>query len=158
MNWWKRATSIIPFSVDDIDTEYETDPYDLADQAESVFQESGIRPDSSKELSHLAIEDGQVIGAVSSGWSNEQGYEEEYVHVFSFDISVKPEFRGKGLVGIKLIQEAIDHYESEKEIYGVKTMMRLWVVNPRLIPILENRYGFDIESSYSNGSAHMVRY
>jgi len=154
MNWYKQAVNIVPFSLeDDIDIDLDEDIYDLADQADKVFEDSGVRPDSTKDLSHLAIEDGRVIGAISSGWGNEDD-----VSVFSFDISVLPEFRGKGLVGIKLIKEAIEYYESFSSQYDMKTMMRLWVINPRLVHVLEDRFGFDIESTNSDGSAHMVRY
>jgi len=168
MNWYKQAfhffgkqsANIIPFNVDTID-DVDYDQYEYADQAEQVFRDTKIRPDNTKNLSHLAVEDGRVVGAISSGWSNDKntGHGEGDVWIYSFDIAVLSKFR-KGLTGLKLISEAIKTYQSDRLEYedmGGQTMMRLWVVNPNLIPILE-RYGFQIEAEHGNGSAHMVMY
>lgn len=155
MNWYRLAANVIPFDADTMeDVGY--DQYDYADQADKVFQESKIRYDSKKNLSHLAIENGVVIGAVASGWDKEDD-----AYVFSFDVVVKPEFRGKSFAGLNLISEGIQKYNSESSDYsemGYNTMMRLWVVNPKLVPILERKYNLEIESQYSDGSAHMIMY
>lgn len=153
--WYKRAypdyMAIYPESEDN---------WEEAEQAEQVFRENKIRPDSAKNISQVAIENGVVIGALSSGWSISREYGDEQVSVFSFDLVVKPEFRRQG-VGMTLIQNAISKYNAEKNDYremGNQTMMRIWVVNPILIPVLE-RLGFQAESEpYENGSVHLVAY
>lgn len=153
--WYKRAypdyMAIYPESEDN---------WEEAEQAEQVFRENKIRPDSAKNISQVAIENGVVIGALSSGWSISREYGDEQVSVFSFDLVVKPEFRRQG-VGMTLIQNAISKYDAEKNDYremGNQTMMRIWVVNPILIPVLE-RLGFQTESEpYENGSVHLVAY
>jgi len=157
MNWYKLAANIISFDPDTMD-DVDYDQYDYAYQADKVFQESKIRYDSTKNLSHLAVEDGVVIGAVASGWSKDSDIG---AYVFAFDVVVKPEFRGKSLAGLKLISEGISRYNSEASIYrdmGYNTMLKLWVVNPRLVPILERKYNLEIESKYEDGSAHMIMY
>ncbi len=133
--------------------------WEEADEAEQVFKQNDIRFDSTKNISQVAVENGVVIGALASGWSKSQEYGEETVAVFAFDLVVKPEFRRQG-VGLKLIQNAIAKYNSEKNDYqemGEKTMMRIWVINPILVPVLEG-LGFDVEATYQNGSAHLVAY
>jgi len=155
MNWYRYSANIIPFDVDAMD-DVDYDQYDYGDQADKVFNDSGIRFDSTKNISHLAEENGVIIGAVASGWG-----QQDDTYVFAFDVVVKPEFRGKSFAGLKLISEGINKYNSEAPDYremGYNTMMRLWVVNSRLVPILERKYNFEIESQYSDGSAHMIRY
>lgn len=36
--------------------------------------------------------------------------------------------------------------------------MRLYVVNPKLVGVMVDRYGFEVESEYSHGVAHLTRY
>lgn len=151
MNWLQKISyEVHPFSFED--DEYPGDVYQDAEQAEAIFKEREVGVDRNKELSHMAVEDGQVIGAVSSSWSHEDG-----VDVFSFDVAVKRQYQGT-MAGMKLIQEAIKQYEWDKSMYEGNTMMRLWVVNERLIPILVRRFGFEIESEHEGGSAHLIRY
>lgn len=156
--WYKKA--------DDADFKY-IDPeedWEEAEQSERIFNEQGFRLDRNKNFHQVAIEDGIVIGTIASGWSKNNDYGED-VMVFSFDLVVKPDFRKKG-IGLRLIQDAIQKYNQEKLDYqemGNKTMMRIWVVNPILIPVLE-KLGFTIESTYeidswgNPGSAHLIAY
>ena len=81
--------------------------------------------DPAENIVDIAIENGVVIGSVSSGWSKEDD-----IDVFSFDLAVLPQFRKRG-VGTKLIAEAIRTFEFDREGRD-KAMMRLWVVNPVL--------------------------
>ena len=166
MNWYdlaKYAAQIVPFNEEDDGEDDERlgmDRYDAMDQADKAFQASGVRYDSRKRISQMAIEDGKVIGAVASGWSTEDGDEKDTA-VFSFDIAVKPEFRGPAMVGMKLIAAAMQHYKYEASQYremGFNTLMRLRVINPRLVPVLEKKFGFELESSHGDGSAHMIMY
>ncbi len=143
---------------------YPEENWEEAEQAEQIFKQEKINFGRNKDISQVAIENGIVIGALASGWDRNNGYGED-VMIFSFDIVIKPEFRRQG-IGLGLIQQAIKKYNTEKLEYqemGENTMMRLWVVNPVLIPVLE-KMGFQIESSYevdglgSPGSAHLIAY
>lgn len=149
MNWLKVART---FRVNPEEDHTETG------EAEGLFNRTKIRYGRQKDISHVAEEDGKIIGAVASGWSEED--RGEPVMVFSFDLAVDPEFRRRG-VGKKLIEDAIREYERGKTEYrvdfGGRTMMRLWVINPHLIPYLES-IGFEIESEYNDGSAHLIKY
>jgi GNAT superfamily N-acetyltransferase len=156
--WYKKADDA---DFKHIDTE---EDWEEAEQADQVFKQNNIRYGRDKDISQVAVENGAVIGALASGWTNDNSYGED-VMVFSFDLVVKPEFRRQG-VGLGLIQQALKKYNMEKLDYqemGHKTMMRVWVVNPVLIPVLE-KLGFEIESSYevdglgSPGSAHLIAY
>jgi hypothetical protein len=166
MNWFKRqlfAAQVMPWSLDEAEQstdDLDYDPYERAQQAEQAFQQSNIHVNRNKNISHVAVENGQVIGAVQSEWSQDTSYGEP-VWVFSFDVAVKPEFRGPQMTGLKLISEAIKHYEQTKGQYaeqGAHTMMRLWVVNPRLVPILESRFGMEVESDMGEGGSYLIRY
>lgn len=151
--WYKKA--------DDADFKH-IDPeedWEEAEQADQVFKQNDIRYGRDKNISQVAIENGVVIGALASGWDKDNSYGED-VMVFSFDLVVKPEFRRQG-VGLKLIQQGLAKYKQEKGDYqemGNQTMMRIWVINPVLIPVLEG-LGFQAESEpYENGSVHLIAY
>lgn len=164
MNWYKRIISTVtiePFDYENTDpSDVDYDLNERYDQADMAFNKSKIRYDSSKNISHVAVENGQVIGAVASGWSMNRDYGDDGdIWVYSFDVAVDPQHRGS-MAGIKLISEAIQYYEQTKGTYqemGGKTMMSLFVVNERLIPILESKFKFQIESN-SFGGCRMVRY
>ena len=167
MNWYQRmifAADVFPFDPEgDNDDPHpaiaDMDHWEVANQADKVFNASGIRPQSTSNISHVAVEDGQVIGSVSSEWSQEEGDGEHPLYVFKFDVAVLPKFRGPAMVGMKLIRQAMEKYRHEKHMYqemGGSTMMRLWVVNPRLVPVLESKFGFEVESQYGDGSAHLI--
>ena len=151
MNWWKWART---FRVDP-----ESD-HDETGQAEGLFNRLKIRYGRSKDISHVAVEDGQVIGAVASGWEHGGETDDRKILDYSFDLVVDPQFRRIG-VGKKLIDDAIREYERDKEMYreseDAHTRMRLWVINPALVPYLES-IGFEVESQYKDGSAHLFRY
>lgn len=159
-NWYKKARTMR------VDPEAD---HDVTGQAEHLFYLNNIRFNNhygrKKDIAHVAIENGEVIGALASGWKKDWGpeltdREEERVMQYSFDLVVDPKHRRKG-VGKQLIDDAIREYERDKKMYqeahGVSTMMRVWVVNPALVPYLES-IGFEVESSYDNGSAHLVKW
>lgn len=150
MNWYKHARVL------DIDPEQD---WDQANDALGVFQKSQIHVDRSKDIRQVAIENGNVIGGLASGWSKGDEYEGKDVWVYSFDLAVDPQHRRKG-VGLALIKQAIRTFESERHMYeenGSLTMMRVWVVNPVLVPVLEN-LGFSIESDHGAGGCHLIKY
>lgn len=136
----------------------ENEDWELLELAEQVFKVSNIRCSSEKNIRHVAIEHDEVIGSLSSGWCQGDEYNGKPVAVFSWDLAVLPQHRKKG-VGLSLIKAAMQQYESEKEIYANDgySMMRIWVINPILVPVLE-KLGFTIESEYQDGSAHLVYY
>ncbi|MBT6051356.1 MAG: GNAT family N-acetyltransferase [Candidatus Scalindua sp.] len=145
MNWYKSAVeyrSYDPEGIEDYDDEQGFLNEELATQGDKVFNESEIRPDSTKDIRDLALEDGTVIGATASGWST---YDE--TAIFAFDIAVKPEFRGKG-IGTNLIERALEKFESERYMYeemGQKTAIRLEAINVKLGESIIRNYGFKLE-------------
>jgi len=156
--WYKKADDADFMNIDPEEN------WEEAEQANQVFKENNINYGKTKNVNQVAIEDGVIIGALATGWEKNNDYGED-VMVFSFDLVVKPKFRRQG-IGLKLIQEGINKYNQEKLDYkdmGYNTMMRVWVVNPILIPVLE-KLGFEIESSYeldglgNPGSAHLIAY
>lgn len=173
MNWFKLAQlqyRAIPHpDFMDYDEDFDKDDANEARSGvEQIFMERGIRPDRNKEFTDVAMNDGLAVGGLASGWS-ESDYEdgENPVKEFSFDIATEgkenrtPNKGGTGMMGMRLIQEGIARYEAEKsdwEDMGFSTMIRLWVVNRKLIPILERRFDFDLEADHGDGGAHMVRY
>lgn len=150
--WYKLAKH----EVRPIDTE---EDWDIDEQAERVFNVSGIRCSSEKNIRHVAEEDGEVIGAMSSGWCFGKGDDDMPIAIYSWDLAVLPEHRRKG-VGKSLIQAAFTQYNSNKhnfaEFYG-RTMMRIWVINPFLFDYMEN-LGFELESDHGNNNRHYVYY
>ena len=163
MNWYKLSqVKIHSFYEDSDDFDEESDApeaHDVYDGVQGAFDQSGIRIMRNKRISQVATKDGTVIGGVVSAWEQDSNYKEP-VYVFDFDVAVNPKFRGNNMVGIRLIHSAIDQYRQEQDQYSEdgRTMMRLWVVNRRLIPSLERRFGFEIEGDHGSGGRHMVRY
>jgi ribosomal protein S18 acetylase RimI-like enzyme len=138
---------IVPWTDEDYDTTY--DPWVAADQADAVASKSGIRISSDKELASIALVGDDVVGAVWTSLTNDEP------PVFDFDVAVDPDFRGTSRVGLKLIDSAVEDLRSHQgDFHG--TSIRVWVINPKLVRVLENRYGFEIESQYEDGSAHMT--
>ena len=149
-NWYKKADADFRY----IDPE---EDWEEAEQGEQILSQEKIR--SRKNIQQVAIENGVVIGALSSGWEQEND-DERPISVFSFDLAVKPEFR-RQRIGYQLIQRSVQQYEQEKRDYqdaGYDTMMRVWVINPVLVPLLERDFGFTIEAQHEGGSVHVVRY
>ena len=132
---------------------YYYDPWVAADQADKIAEKSNIRISRDKELSWIAVDDGDnVIGAVWSSLEEDRESNDQQF-IFDFDVAVDPKWRS-GRIGLDLIEKAIRDLRSyQSEFPG--TYARVWVVNPKLVRVLENKYGFDIESKYRDGSAHM---
>ena len=116
--------------------------YEIHQEAELVMKQVGIRPDSTKELKLVAVDNDVVIGAVYAGWHRDNDEEGE-IHVFSWDIGVLPKYQGQR-VGTMLIDDIMKTYRSEQGDYGDRTMVQLQVVNPRLTTLLINKYGFKL--------------
>jgi GNAT superfamily N-acetyltransferase len=152
LTWYKRADA--DFRQIDPESDWEE-----AEQGYQLFKQEKIRYDSTKNIQQVAVENGNVIGALASGWSKSGEYGEDSA-IFSFDLVVKPEFR-RQRVGYELIRGAVAQYLQDKREYaemGIGTLMRLWVVNPVLIPVLERDFGFQVEADHGEGGVHMIRY
>jgi ribosomal protein S18 acetylase RimI-like enzyme len=144
---FKGRVEIVPWSDEPYDYNY--DPWVAADQADKIAAKSGIRISSNKELSLIAVnESDDVVGAVWSFLSNDDP------PIFDFDVVVDPKWRS-GRLGLRLIDSAIEDLRAHQSDFP-DTYARVWVVNPKLVRVLESRYGFEIESQYENGSAHMT--
>lgn len=139
------------------------DDWEIAGGVERAFALAKIRPDRNKEPILAALVDERPVGGVYASWQEDHDAE---AWIFSFDVAVAPDDRKHGItglrntapIGLKLIEAAIQHYDSEKDAYGDRTAMRLYVVNPKLVGVLERRYGFEIEADHGGGHAHLVRY
>lgn len=92
--------------------------YDKLNDLERIERESGIRILRNKELNTVALQNGNVVGAL---YIENNGYE------FSFDLFVDKPARGQG-IGAKLIDIALSQYAQEESEMG--TELRVDVVNP----------------------------
>lgn len=128
------------------------DPWVAADQADNVANRSRIRISRNKNLFFVAVHNEQVVGAI---WADEyeNGDYDPVVRVLDFDVAVDPDYRGAAMVGLQLIDEAISYFRNSEN-----DMIRVWVINPKLVRVLESKYNFEIESQQNDGSAHMVHY
>lgn len=136
---------------DILDDVLEKDRYEAVDDVEKAFKKSTIRPDRSKSLSRMIIVDGKVIGGVYSSF--EPSGDSDHSMVFSFDVAISPEYRGKNNQGlgdrtiINIIDDMMREFQSYKNESEDRIYCRLTVVNPKLARILESKYGFELTNS-----------
>ena len=131
------------------------DPYDVVNKAEIVAHEAGVRISSNKELKFVALDRSYSDPIIGGVWIATYHDNEQDAIVFDFDVAVDKEFRSSALIGLKLIETAIDEY---KNLDYDRKYIKVWVINPKLVRILERKYGFEIESEHGDGSAHMTYY
>jgi len=147
-------------SIDIVHLDPEED-WEKAEQAESISRLVGIRPDSTKSPTIIALNDKEeVVGAAFTSWSQDDEASEmagEDIAVWDFDVVVHPNWQGKEMIGIKLIKQAEKERENMEAMYGQKAYTKTWVVNPRLAKIMQNRYGYE-GTPYKDGSAHLIKY
>lgn len=148
----KESARIIYYDADEFDND-DLDPYDVANKAEMVAHESGIRITRNKELKFIALDESYSDPVIGGVWIDVYRDDEQDAIVFDFDVAVDKEFRSSALIGLKLIEAAIDEY---KNLDHDRKYIRVWVINPKLVRVLERRYGFEIESEHGDGSAHMT--
>lgn len=120
--------------------------------AEKAFKDSNIGLDRTKNISRVVILNGETIGAIATSWNV---YDD--IATFAFDMAIKPEYRGDVGTLFKMIKEGIVMFEQDRWMYeesGNNTEMVLWVVNRKLIPVLE-RFGFIIDEDHGVGGVHM---
>jgi ribosomal protein S18 acetylase RimI-like enzyme len=125
------------------------DPWLALDQAEKIASDAGIRISRDKEINFIALVDDNVVGAT---WKSIT-YDEDQL-IYDFDVAVSKEHRSYN-IGIDLIRNSISEFRS---ISHYDSKIRVWVINPKLVNVLERRFGFEISSKYSDGSAHMEYY
>lgn len=146
---------VVGFDSDGFDTDY--DPWVVAGQAEAIADRVGIRISRDKQLTYVALIEDRCVGAVWSNWYQTDEYDEdedgERAWVFDFDVVSDPAYRAAGPIGVKLIEAALDEYRAAN---WYRKMIRVYVVNPKLINFLERHYGFESEGTYSHGAAHMT--
>lgn len=145
----KSETKIHPFdeeSEDEMPLEEEHDRYDIMNSVDRAFKDSRIRPDNYKKLSRVITVDGKVVGGVYTSLLNDgqDGME------FSFDVAISPAYRAKNNQGLgdRTIIRILDDVMQEFRSYQSKmenVHCKLIVVNGKLVKILEQRYGFDVE-------------
>jgi hypothetical protein len=139
------------------------DDWEDADQAYQIAKMVNIRPDRDKEPTIIAKnKNDEVIGAAFTSWTNDHDasqQEGEPIAKWDFDVVVHPQWQGYEMVGMKLIKQAEDERKNIESMYNQKAYTRLWVVNPKLAKILQHpKYGYDAESEYDDGSAHLIKY
>jgi len=139
-----------PENFDDTDL----DPYDVADKAEKVAFDSGIRITRNKELKFVALDNSYSDPVIGGVWASIYYDSDIDATVYDFDVAVDKDFRGPEKIGLKLINMAINDYKSLDEN---RKCIKVFVINQKLARVLEKKYGFEIES-YSNGCTHMIYY
>jgi len=137
--------------------------WEEAEYAYQIANKVKIRPNRTKSPTIIAINDNnKVIGAVFTSWEEDHDASEsagEPIAVWDFDVVVDPEWQGYEMVGIRLIKQAEQERKNMESMYDRKSYTRLWVVNPKLAKVLQHpRYGYDAESEYEDGSAHLIKY
>ena len=122
-----------------------------------------IRPASNKNPTIIALnDDEEVIGAAFTSWENDDDASSqagEPIAHWDFDVVVHPSWQGYEMVGMKLINQAEKERMNLERVYDQKAYTRVWVVNPKLARVLQTpRYGYEVDSEYSDGSAHLRKY
>lgn len=133
---------------------YDSDGYSIWEQAFAIASNSGIRIASNKELAFVAMDGDAVVGAI---WSATYHDDDQDAEVYDFDMAVDKNYRNQVGIFLKLMNAALEEYRSLLD-YNPRTYIRVWVVNPRLVSVLERRYGFELEAEHEGGSAHMTYY
>jgi ribosomal protein S18 acetylase RimI-like enzyme len=136
--------------------------WEIADQADRIAKESGIRISSNKNLTFVAMIGDEVAGAVWTAFAPDRDYsDEQEVWRYDFDVAVSPKQRALGMtsakIGPKLIETALDDYQSRKSDVPA-AYIRVWVVNGKLAAYLENHYGFEPDGEWSLNNPHMTKH
>jgi hypothetical protein len=136
--------------------------WEEAEQAEMIARQVRINTGRKDPVFVAKNDQGEVIGAVFANWSEDQDASQQAgfpVALWDFDVVVRPEYQGYHMVGMQLIRRAEQERKNLEALYDRKAYTRLWVVNPRLAKVLQSRrYGYDSESEYEDGSAHLVKH
>jgi hypothetical protein len=133
--------------------------WEMAEQVDQIAKRVGIRPDSTKNVGFAAVIEDRVVGGAYIGITPEHEFDQFKVSfVYSFDVVVDPEFRWGRKIGLDLIKAAEEERKSFEDAHYGNVRTRLWVINPKLARYLEEREGYEVESKYSDGSAHLTKW
>jgi hypothetical protein len=154
----RSGITIVPVT-DDSYVDFEDDKaelFDISFQAYDLARDNRINISRNKELAYVAldIENSQVVGAVWVGIGED---EEQQASIYDFDIVTNLAYRHETGIFFRLMNASMEGF-NDLLSYNPRSYIRVWVVNPKLVGILERRYGFEIESHYKDGSAHLIRY
>lgn len=90
------------------------------------------------DLHSVAVEQGRVVGALFTGLRG---------NIYSFDIVADP--KAGQVLSLRLIQAGIEDFNN---LEGSGIEMELNVVEPRLVPILQRRFGFEVAGQRGNST------
>ncbi|MCC6596898.1 MAG: GNAT family N-acetyltransferase [Rhodanobacteraceae bacterium] len=143
-----KAPPTPPVRYVDLVREPEQAPEYATSTAEDIFDESGIHHDPIEAVRLVAVDGDQVVGALTLG-----GEEDDMGHRMTFSIAVEPAYRRHGLAR-EFIRRALAIVAEENP----GSYFRLWVVNPHMVPLLEE-FGFETEGrGWSEDTPHMYKY
>lgn len=131
--------------------EFETYPEDV-DAAYNIAKSQGIRISSNKEIKFIAKNGSKVVGAVWASVYPDDSYDQE-IYIYDFDIATDRRTPG---VFLQLMDDVLRDFRDISALYDEPTIIRSWVVNPRLADVLERKYGFEVESDHGSGGKHMI--
>ena len=119
-------------------------------RAWELFAEALIHPDGDQELSLVALEGEQVVGAVASALTNAvDGME------YSMTIAVTPLFQSKG-IGRQLVDSCLAEIQSVTGDSEMAIDASITCVNPIMLHMLGRR-GFDVEALNPAGMGHAYK-
>lgn len=138
-------------------------PYDVwvaCEQAYQIADLSNIRISRTKELRFVALDDiDNVIGAIWVHIYADSSYfaDSEYsdIMVYDFDVAVHPQHRNHSMIGLRLIEAAIQDYK--ESLPDDRRMIKVFVVNRRLSQILHKKYDFE-DTGWSSSGTEMYYY
>lgn len=107
--------------------------WELAGKVEQISNMVGIHFMRNKDVRIIAMVGDEVVGGVA-----DVVYDDDGNQTYDFDVVVHPKWQGPSKIGFKLIDAAIENAKS-LDAHVIKT----WVVNSRLLPIMVNKYGFE---------------
>lgn len=168
MSWYQQLKLARYFSYDpDGDTgEFEEqsgmDQYEAGDQADKVFDSTGVSYHRPKQVSEVVMPDNEnsVVGALATGWDKVEGEADKPIYEYSFDLSVLKDYQKQG-IGRQLIINAIKKYESEKSAYeemGYYTRMKVWAINSNVARILEDEHQFSCDPVAYNDNGEPIQW
>ena len=122
---------------------------EVTDAAEDLFSKAKIGIPSYEELHYACIsEDGDVLGAVTSGYAGQVEYNDEGLQVLTarFSVAVSPKGRRQGIAR-ELVKTIVDHYENDAISRDSYVILEANVVNPNMAILLKSE-GFANEDGF----------
>lgn len=130
--------------------EYNIDEDEAIDRVLEIAKNGGVNILRDKNLFEILIDSklNKVIGGIWVSNGND---------TFSFDIAIDGSYQNMGLSDI-LIKSVIEEYKYQKDMYddmGEDFKMEVEVINPKLVQILKNKYGFHVVGELSHNHVLM---